>query len=66
MKRYIIFNDKETLQKFLMNILLFTAPSLAAFFGQLAVGVDWKIAAGVALLALWGLLADYFKKIKQE
>ncbi len=45
-----------------INVLLFTAPALAVFFGQLAAGVNWKIAGAVALLAVWGLLADFFKK----
>lgn len=51
---------------FLKNLLLFTAPAIAVFFGQLASGVDIKIAGAVAILALYGLLADYFKKIKQS
>ena len=57
--------NKEQTQKFAKNILLFTAPALAIFFLQLSQGVDFKVAGTVALLALWGLLADYFKKIKE-
>lgn len=55
--------NKEDLLKIGKNIVLFTAPALAVFFGQLAAGVNWKIASGVALLALWGILADLFKKL---
>jgi len=51
-------------QKFLKNLLVFTAPAMAIFFGQLAVGVEWKAASAVALLALYGAIADYWKKIK--
>lgn len=45
------------------NILKFTAPVLGIFFAQLAMGVEWKAAGLVALFALYGLLADYFKKL---
>lgn len=51
------------LKKWGWNLLLFTAPSLALFFGQLHAGVDWKIASGVALLALYGAIADFLKKL---
>jgi len=64
--KYLIFEEKETLKKWAVNIVVFTAPALAIFFGQLAAGVDLKIAGAVALLALWGILADYFKKIRKE
>lgn len=57
-------NEEQT-RKFAKNMLMFTAPALALFFGQLASGVDIKIASGVALLALWGLLADYFSKMNK-
>jgi len=57
--------NKEELRGYLMNTLRFTAPTLAVFFGQLAIGVDWKPASAVALLALYGNLADYFKKLNQ-
>ena len=53
----------EDLKKMGMNILIFTAPALVVFFGQMASGVDWKIAGAVALLALWGIIADFLKKI---
>ena len=51
--------------KWLKNLALFTAPALAVFFGQLAVGVEFKAAAAVAALALYGAVADYFKKLHQ-
>jgi hypothetical protein len=66
MKRYFVFDDKETLTKWLDNILKFTAPALAVFFAQLATGVNWKPALLVALLAFYGLLADALKKINEE
>lgn len=48
--------------KFSKNLLKFTAPILAIFFGQLATGVDLKIAGAVALYALYAALSDYFSK----
>lgn len=49
----------------LWNVLKFTAPALAVFFGQLAAGVELKIAVSVAALALYGLLQDLFSKWKE-
>lgn len=49
-----------------LNLLFFTAPSLAVFFGQLALKVDPKVAGLVALLTLYGALADFFKKLKNS
>jgi hypothetical protein len=46
------------------NILIFTAPALVVFFGQLAAGVNWKAAGAVALLALYGVVADFLKKLQ--
>jgi len=57
--------NKEELKGYLKNTLRFTAPSLAVFFGQLALGVDWKAASLVALLTLYTNLSDYFKKLNQ-
>lgn len=56
--------NKEDLKRWGWNLLVFTAPALAIFFGQLAAGVDWKIAGGVALLAFYGALADILKKLQ--
>lgn len=47
------------------NLLKFTAPALAVFFGQLAIGVDPKAALAVALLAFYGAASDLFKKINE-
>ena len=55
---------KIALNKWGINLLKFTAPMIAIFFGQLALGVEWKKAIPVAMIALWGALADYFKKLK--
>lgn len=57
--------NKIEWKAYLQNTLRFTAPTLAVFFGQLAVGVDWRAASAVALLALYGNLSDYFKKKSQ-
>ena len=51
------------LKKWGMNLLKFTAPAIAALFGQLALGVSLKQAIPFALIIFWGLLADYFKKL---
>lgn len=56
----------EDWQKWAQNLLKFTAPLLALFFGQLAVGTDYKVAGGVALLAFYAALADLFNKYKSE
>jgi len=56
---------KTKYKKWAKNLLKFTAPALAVFFGQLALKVDYKAAALVALLALYGLMADYFKKLNK-
>ncbi len=66
MREYILFDNQELLQKWLKNFVIFTAPALAIFFAQLASGVEWRVAGMVALLALYGLLADYFKKLKTD
>lgn len=54
----------EQWKKFAMNLLKFTAPVLGVFFLQLSNGVDPKLAFGVALYALYALLADLFSKMK--
>ena len=56
---------KAEFEKWVKNAVMFTAPALAVFFGQLAAGVDIKAAAMVALLAVYGLAADYFKKLNK-
>lgn len=61
-KRFVL--QPEEAQKWIKNVLVFTAPALVVFFSQLALKVPVRDAALVAALALWGLLADYFKKLK--
>lgn len=58
--------NKEEGKKYLINTVRFTAPALAVLFGQLAMGVEWKAAGLVALLALYGNLSDYFKKLSEK
>lgn len=55
---------KSTKTKFVKNLLKFTAPAMAIFFGQLAMGVKLEVALPLALIALYGAMADYFSKIK--
>jgi hypothetical protein len=54
---------QEAWKKFGTNLLKFSAPVFAIFFGQLAMGVEWKPAALVAIYAFYGIAADYFKKL---
>lgn len=54
--------NKRDWQLWGKNLIKFVAPTLAIFFGQLALGVDPKIAAAVAVLALYQALADLFSK----
>jgi len=51
-------------KKFLKNLLKFTAPGLAAVFGQLALGADWKTAGITGLLVTYGVASDFFSKVK--
>lgn len=53
---------RDDLQAWGMNLLKFTAPMLAVFFYQLANGVEIKQAGMVALVALYGALANLFSK----
>lgn len=48
------------------NFLKFVAPTFAIFFGQLAMGVDYKAAGLVAMLAFYQALSDLFGKWKNE
>ena len=57
--------NEEQAKKFVKNLLKFTAPSLGALFGQLALGVKLEQAVPFALIILWGLLADYFGKMNK-
>lgn len=62
MKNLVI--DQEQAKKWAKNLFKFTAPAVAALFGQLALGVSLKQASLFALIILYGLLADYFSKLK--
>ncbi len=55
---------KKDSNKFLTNLLKFTAPVLGIFFLQLASGIDLRGASLVALYALYAAASDYFSKIK--
>jgi len=57
--------SKTNWNKWLKNILYFTAPAVAILFSLLANGVEFRKAYPVAILALYGVLADYFKKLKK-
>ena len=52
------------IKKILVNALVFSAPALAIFFAQLQQGVELKKALLVAALVLYGILADFFKKLR--
>lgn len=58
--------SRDDLSKLGRNLLLFTAPALAALFGQLALGVEPKAASLFALVILFGILADYFRKLNSS
>lgn len=58
--------NREDLEKLFNNFLRFTAPTLAIFFAQLAIGVHWKAALMVAVLALYQSLSDFFKKLNNN
>jgi len=52
--------------RYLRNLVVFSAPALVIFFGQLALGVDFKVAGLVALLTFYQLLADFFRKFNES
>jgi len=54
---------KANLIKWGKNLLIFTAPALAAFFGQLALGIEWRASALFGIIILYGALSDLFKKL---
>ena len=58
--------NPEQLKKFGINLLKFTAPALALFFGALSQGLTVQEASPVALFAVYGLLADLFSKIRKS
>ncbi len=56
--------SKANKKKWLKNLLKFSAPILAIFFYQLSQEVAIEKAQWVAVLALYGALADLFGKVK--
>lgn len=54
-----------TWEKFLRNALTFTAPALALFFGELALGKSFSEAWPIALIAFWGICADFYRKYQK-
>lgn len=54
--------NKDDVVAWCKNILIFSSPVLAIFFGLLAQGVPVSKAWPVALYALYSILADLFKK----
>lgn len=53
----------EDLKKMLTNLVVFTAPALVVFFSLLSQGVSIEKAWPAGLLALYGIAADYLKKL---
>lgn len=51
-------------EKWVRNLLKFTAPALAVLFFQLSQGVEWKVALPLALYTLYAVIADYLKKLE--
>ena len=58
--------NEEEYRKFLKNLVVFTAPALGIFFYQLSQGVPPEEAKWIGVFALYGLLADYFTKLKKS
>lgn len=56
--------NADDLKKMAWNVLVFTAPAVAVFFAQLALGVAPKDALLVAALAFYGIIADFLKKLQ--
>ena len=44
------------------NLVFFTAPALVVLFYQLSQGANFKVAFGMAVLVVYGILADFFRK----
>lgn len=55
--------NKKEWKQYLMNTLKFTAPGLAVFFSQLAMGIDWRACALTASFVFYANLSDYFGKL---
>jgi len=50
--------------KIFKNMALFSAPALVIFFYQLSQGASFKVALGLGLLVIYGVLADFFRKFQ--
>lgn len=48
------------------NFVRYVAPSLGLFFGSLALQTDWKVSAGIGLLAFYQALSDFFSKLNSD
>jgi len=48
------------------NLVIFTAPAVAVFFGQLAMKVDVRVAGLTASLVLYNIIADFFRKFNES
>ena len=57
--------NKEEVKAWLKNALYFTTPALIVLFVQLSQGATLKEAWGVAVVALYGIIADLLRKINQ-
>ena len=71
MAEKIVVSNKEELVKqdwvaIAKNVARFTMPVLAIFFSQLAMGVEFRAAALVALYAFYSLVSDVMKKWSSE
>lgn len=68
--KYVVSQTKrmteEDWRRWALNLLKFSAPILAIFFGLLAEGVSVQKALPVALYALYAALSDFFNKWKAE
>lgn len=60
------FLSSEDWAKWRWNLLKYSSIFLAAFFAQLALGVDPKAASLTALAAVYAAAADLFGKYKSE
>lgn len=55
--------DGEKLKRLAKNALFFTAPALLLFFEALRQGLSVQKAGYILLIALYGLVADFLRKL---
>lgn len=53
----------EDLRKMVLNLVIFTSPATFVFFSLLAQGVPLDKAWPAGLLVIYGIVADYLKKL---